>query len=117
MEVESLSVSVPTDAMGESLAFWSVLLGPATFVDGGRWAQYDVGAHRLSLAGGDQRPDRLSILVRVTNLERALEEAQTAGIKYSEVATGPHERSSELVGPTDERVVVYETLVAMDVSK
>lgn len=111
MEVENLSVALPTDAMDESLAFWSVLLGPATFVDGGRWAQFDAGVHRLSLAGGDQRPDRPSILVKVANLERALDEAQAAGTNHGEVVAGPHERWFELVGPTGERVVVYETLL------
>ena len=67
MSIESFATVIPVPDLHEAVAFWQQLLGTEpTFVDGDRWAQFDVGGRRISLAGADRFADAPSVMLRST---------------------------------------------------
>jgi predicted enzyme related to lactoylglutathione lyase len=92
MAAESITPVLPADDLGAAVEFWSSVLGIApTFVDGNRWAQFDLGSHRLALAGSDRLTDQPSVMVKVSDLEAAREQVGASGARVGEIQTGPHE--------------------------
>lgn len=92
MVAESITSVLPVDDLNEAVEFWSAVLGVApTFVDGDRWAQFDLGPRRLALAGSDRLTDDPSVMIKVTDLDVARAQLTAAGAIVGEVQTGPHE--------------------------
>ncbi|GAA0381757.1 hypothetical protein GCM10009530_35630 [Microbispora corallina] len=104
----SLAPVVPCSDLGTAVAAWSALLGTApTFVDGGRWAQFDLGSGRLALSGDDRATAAPSVMVKVPDVPRARERAVALGLDVGEVEEGPHERRCAVRGPDGWDVVFY----------
>ncbi|MEU4745372.1 hypothetical protein AB0G02_33600, partial [Actinosynnema sp. NPDC023658] len=100
MTAERIAPVVPTDDLAGSVERWSALLGvQPTFVDGDRWAQFDVAGGRLALSGADRVHDGPAVLVKVPDLDEAVARAQALGFVVGEVTTGPHERRCVAVAP------------------
>lgn len=92
MSAEKLAAVIPVDDLAEAVDRWTTLLGvEATFVDGDRWAQFDVGGTRLALAGADRSDDRPGLLVKVPDVAAYRSELVGQGISVSEIERGPHE--------------------------
>ena len=78
-----------------------------TFVDGDRWAQFDVAGRRLALAGTDRVSDQAGIMIKVADLTAARADALAAGLAVSEPQTGPHEVRCVVTAPGGWPVVLY----------
>ena len=110
MTVERLGAIFPADNLTAAIDLLTAVLGtPATFVDGDRWAQFDIGPTRVMLAGADER-DIPSLAVKVADLDVTLARLRAAGFPADEPVTGPHERRTS-VRPSRESpwaIVLYE---------
>lgn len=93
MTVQGITPVVPVDDLSAGVRFWQTALGvePA-FVDGDRWAQFDVGPRRLALSGTDRLTDAPSIMVKVSDIDEARAQIAGAGAVVGDVQEGPHER-------------------------
>jgi hypothetical protein len=92
MRVEKIATVVPVGDLAAAVTTWSKLLGvEPTFVDGGRWAQFDVAGARLALAGADSVTRHPAPLLRVDDVAAARAEAATAGLETGPIEDGPHE--------------------------
>jgi hypothetical protein len=92
MAAESITPVLPVDDLGAAVEFWSSVLGIApTFVDGDRWAQFDLGSRRLALAGSDRLTDQPSVMVKVSDLEAVREQIGASGASIGEIESGSHE--------------------------
>ena len=108
MTAEKLSSVVPVDDLPAAVSWWTHVLGvEATFVDGDRWAQFDLGATRLSLAGTDRSDDRAGILVKVTDVEASRAELAGSGMEVGAIERGPHELRCVIEGPGGVSVTLY----------
>ncbi|WP_169946675.1 VOC family protein [Microbispora sp. H11081] len=104
----SLAPVVPCADLGAAVEAWSALLGTTpTFVDGDRWAQFDLPSGRLALAGTDQATAAPSVMVKVAGVEHARERAAALGLTVGEIEEGPHERRCVVRGPSGWDVVFY----------
>lgn len=93
MDIERIATVVPVDDLPAAVQAWTGLLGAEpTFVDGDRWAQFDVAGSRIALSGADQVTDGVALLLRVPDLERARAQATASGLRTGEITNGPHER-------------------------
>jgi hypothetical protein len=108
MSAQSLSAAFPVADMGAAVKFVSAVLGTEpTFVDGDRWAQFDVNGGRLALAGTDREGEGASVMVKVADLEAALAPLREAGFEVGESVEGPHETRVRVVGPDGWAAVLY----------
>ena len=108
MAALSISTVIPVDDMTAGVAHWTALLGvEPTFVDGDRWAQFDVNGTRVSLAGADRSSDDPGVLVKVDDLDARVATLREVGIDVTDPETGPHERRVVL---GDGLVTLYEPL-------
>ncbi|MEO1063939.1 MAG: VOC family protein [Actinomycetota bacterium] len=108
MTAEKLSPVVPVDDLDAAVRWWSGVLGlEATFVDGDRWAQFDLGGTRLSLAGSDRSDDRPGILVKVADVEAHRSELVGQGVEVGPIERGPHELRCVVEGPGGAAVTFY----------
>lgn len=108
---ERISPIFPTDDLEQAVDFLAVVLGRApTFVDGSRWAQFDVGGSRVMLAGTDREGDAPSLSVKVNDLDAAAARLREAGFDVGEPAVGPDERRAVIHpdGTFGWTVVLYE---------
>ncbi|SHN15185.1 VOC family protein [Cryptosporangium aurantiacum] len=108
MTARSLAPVLPVDDLLAAVAVYTRLLGVLpTFVDGDRWAQFDLAGHRLALAGRDRAADHPGVLLKVDDLRSARAEAVAAGLPVEEIQTGPHEHRCVVTGPGGWPVVLY----------
>lgn len=108
---ERIAPVVPTDDLAGAVERWSALLGVApTFVDGDRWAQFDVAGGRFALSGADRVHDGPAMLVKVPDLDEARTRAQALGFQVGEITTGPHERRCVAVGPDGYAAILHSPL-------
>ncbi len=92
MAAEGITPVVPVDDLAAAVEFWETVLGvKPTFVDGDRWAQFDLGARRVALSGTDRLTDEPSIMVKVGDLAQARAQMASAGAAVGEIVEGPHE--------------------------
>jgi hypothetical protein len=108
LEPGSLAPVIPVEDLGAAVLFWEAALGgPPTFVDGTRWAQFDLGGRRLALAGTDRATDRPSVMLKAPDLAVARERLTRLGATLGPVEAGPHESRflAQGGGPVD--IVVY----------
>lgn len=111
MTAERIAPVVTTDDLADAVRRWSTLLGvEPTFVDGDRWAQFDVAGGRLALSGADRVHDGPAVLVKVADLDEARARAESLGYRVGEITTGPHERRCVAVGPDDHAVILHAPL-------
>ncbi len=106
MAVEGITPVLPVDDLAAGVKFWESVLGvDPTFVDGDRWAQFDLGPKRLALAGTDRLTDEPSIMLKVGNLDEARAQVTALGGTVGEVEVGPHEL--RFVATTQYGVIVF----------
>jgi catechol 2,3-dioxygenase-like lactoylglutathione lyase family enzyme len=105
---EKLAAVLPVDDLDAAVEFYRQVLGTEpTFVDGDRWAQFDLGGTRLALAGADRASDAPGIMVKVADIDAARDAAKVAGLDASPIDQGPHERRFLLTSPDGHAVTVY----------
>ncbi|MCW3005970.1 MAG: hypothetical protein JWP17_596 [Solirubrobacterales bacterium] len=108
MHVERIATVLPVDDLAAAVAGWSALLGiEPTFVDGDRWAQFDVAGSRIALAGSDRTSDAPGLMLKVADLDAARAEASARGLDVTEPQIGPHEVRVTVTGPGGVPVVLY----------
>jgi catechol 2,3-dioxygenase-like lactoylglutathione lyase family enzyme len=113
MSAQSFSPVLPVPDLPGAVAFWSQLLGvEPTFVDGDRWAQFDVDGRRLALAGTDRFADEPGLMVKVDDVEdaRGALAGAGAGAEVGPVQDGAHERRCTVTAPGGWSVVLYSPL-------
>lgn len=107
MDIERISPVIPVDDMAGAVAAWTAALGvKPTFVDGDRWAQFDVGATRIALAGTDRATDDTGLMIKVADAAAARDHYAAAGLSVGELSEGAHEDRFELEG-LDAPVTIY----------
>jgi len=108
MDIEGVSTMLPVDDVAAAAEVWSALLGVApTFVDGDRWAQFDVAGRRIALAGTDRVSDRPGVMLKVADLDAARARAAGQGLTVGPVQQGPHELRCIVETPGGWPVVLY----------
>jgi hypothetical protein len=108
MSVENIVPVLPVDDLAQAVAAWSAILGVApTFVDGDRWAQFDVGGRRLALAGTDRIADVPGIMLKVADVAGARARLVAQGITLAEPQQGAHEIRCSGVAPGGWPIVLY----------
>jgi hypothetical protein len=108
MEVERVTTVLPVSDLAEAVQTWTAVLGTApTFVDGDRWAQFDVGGARIALSGTDRVSDDAGVMLKVADLEAARGELAASGLTAGDVETGPHEVRCLVTGPDGVPIVLY----------
>jgi catechol 2,3-dioxygenase-like lactoylglutathione lyase family enzyme len=111
VSVQGFNPVFPVPNLDEAVRFWTAALGAEpTFVDGDRWAQFDVGGRRLALAGTDRTSDQAGVMVKVDDLEQAREQLRSQGVETSEPERGAHEIRSTAVAPGGWSIVLYAPL-------
>jgi hypothetical protein len=105
---QKLAAVLPVDDLPAAVAWFGAVLGTGpTFVDGDRWAQFDLSGTRLALAGADRTDDRAGIMVKVADVEAARDGLTSAGFDVGPVEQGPHERRCTLRSPDGHAVTLY----------
>ena len=105
MTAQRISVALPTDDLTAAVEWWSRTLGAEpTFVDGDRWAQFDLAGSRLALMGSDRVGAGPVTMVKVDDLDTAVKEQ---GARFGPVEQGPHERRALGTDPSGNAVVLY----------
>jgi hypothetical protein len=98
--IEKLATVLPVDDLKAAVAAWTRTLGKEpTFVDGDRWAQFDVGGGRLALAGTDRTSDRPGLMLKVADVEARREAFARDGFAPGPLQQGPHELRFEVQLP------------------
>lgn len=111
MTVQNIIPMLPSDDLARDVAVWSALLGaPPTFVDGDRWAQFDIAGKRLALAGTDQVADKAGVMLKVDDLAAAADRARAAGLRVGEEQAGAHERRCLVLDGQGSPIVLYAPL-------
>jgi glyoxalase/bleomycin resistance protein/dioxygenase superfamily protein len=92
VSIQSVTSVLPAGDLHEALAIWRAILGvePA-FVDGERWAQFNVGPARIALAAADQADAAPGLMIKTSDLEAQRARLTEAGVPVSEIKAGPHE--------------------------
>src|SRR5579871_2306243 len=100
MEIQKIGFVLPVDDLAAAADALAALLGAgATFVDGERWAQFDVAGARIALAGSDRFDDSPGLMIKVDDCDAAAERLRAAGVAVSAVTAGAHERRAEVELP------------------
>ena len=109
MTIERISPVVPVADMASAVATWTTVLGvDPTFVDGDRWAQFDVAGARVALAGTDRASDDTSLMLKVQDAAASHAAFAAGGQAVGELVQGEHEVRFEIVG-LDAPVTVYSS--------
>jgi hypothetical protein len=99
----------PAARLADGVRFLQTVLGvEPTFVDGERWAQFDLGGARLALASGAESSGAAQVMVKVADAAGAAERLARAGYDVAGPVAGPHEVRFSVTGPDGWSVVVYE---------
>ena len=108
MQIEGLTPVYPVDNLEAAVKSWSALLGVApTFVDGDRWAQFDVAGKRVALAGTDRVADVPGLMVKVADVAAARDQAVRLGLETTPLQDGPHETRCTVTAAGGWPVVLY----------
>ncbi|NUR59163.1 MAG: bleomycin resistance protein [Catenulispora sp.] len=95
--------------MDGGVRFVAAVLGvEPTFVDGARWAQFDLGGARLALASGAESSGAAQLMVKVGDVAAVGARLAAAGYDVAGPVTGPHEVRLSVAGPDGWSVVLYE---------
>ena len=108
MDIQGVTPVLPVEDVAAAADVWAALLGVApTFVDGDRWAQFDVAGKRIALAGADRVSDRAGLMIKVGDLAAAREAALAKGLSVTEPQEGPHETRCVVTAPGGWPVILY----------
>lgn len=108
MDIENVATVLPVDDVAAAAKAWAALLGASpTFVDGDRWAQFDVAGRRIALAGTDRVSNLPGVMLKVGDLDAARARAMDQGLTVGPIETGPHERRCLVESPGGWPVVLY----------
>jgi hypothetical protein len=108
MDIEGVATVLPVDDVPVAAEVWAALLGVApTFVDGQRWAQFDVAGRRIALAGTDRMSNLPGVMLKVANLDAARARAAGQGLSVGPVQPGPHEDRCLVETPGGWPVILY----------
>jgi hypothetical protein len=108
MKIENLAPVLPVADLAAAVEVWSALLGvEATFVDGQRWAQFDIAGRRLALAGTDRDGDAAGVIIKVDDLADARRRVAALGLDAGDVRRGAHESRFTAIGPGGWPVTFY----------
>lgn len=111
MSIEGVATVLPVDDVAAAAKVWASLLGAEpTFVDGDRWAQFDVGGRRIALAGTDRASNLPGVMLKVADLADARANAEAQGLVVSPVHQGPHEQRCVVDGPGGWPIVLYSPI-------
>lgn len=109
MSIERISPVVPVADMASAVAIWTSVLGvDPTFVDGDRWAQFDVAGARVALAGTDRSSDEMGLMLKVPDAAASHATFVAGGQTVGELVQGEHEVRFEIVG-LEAPVTVYSS--------
>lgn len=107
----NMAAVFPVARMDDTVGFVTAVLGvDPTFVDGDRWAQFDLGGARLSLASGQESPAGAELVVKVADAEAEAVRLRGLGWDVEGPVTGAHEVRVSVAGPDGWRVVLYQPL-------
>ncbi|MBI1684080.1 VOC family protein [Caulobacter hibisci] len=110
MAVQNIIPVLATTDLAKAVDLWTALLGAKpTFVDGDRWAQFDVAGKRLALAGSDRMSDVDGVMIKVDDLDAAVARLLAMGFEVDPIERGAHERRC-LVLVQGASVVLYGPL-------
>jgi len=110
MAALSITTVVPVTDLAAGVAEWSTVLGvEPTFVDGDRWAQFDVGGTRLALAGTDRPGDVVGVMVKVDDIGNHVTELRAAGFAAADVVQGAHEQRSSVTHADGSETTLYSS--------
>lgn len=108
MDIQGVTPVLPVEDVQAAARVWERLLGVApTFVDGDRWAQFDIAGRRIALAGTDRVSDQAGVMIKVGDLAVARAAAVAAGLSVTEPQEGPHEVRCVATAPGGWPVVLY----------
>ncbi|HXM54431.1 MAG TPA: bleomycin resistance protein [Candidatus Dormibacteraeota bacterium] len=108
-QIEGLTPVLPVSDLPQAVRLWSAILGTEpTFVDGDRWAQFDVAGRRLALSGADRIADVAAVMLKVPDLAAARAQATDLGLEAGEVQEGAHEHRCVVTGPDGVPIVLYQ---------
>ena len=103
---DKLGAVVRVDEMASAVALWSKALETApSFVDGDRWAQFDLGGSRLALAGTDRASNGVALMAKVDDIDQA--RMARADLAPGPIVEGPHERRFAVEMPSGVALVLY----------
>lgn len=89
----SITTVLPVSDMEAAVSEWSTVLGvDPTFVDGDRWAQFDVGGTRLALAGADRESGDAGVLVKVDDVAAHVDTLRASDLDVEGPTSGAHEQ-------------------------
>lgn len=104
-----ISSMLPVPDMSAAIEIWEALLGvPPTFVDSGRWAQFDVEGRRLVLAGTDRTSEAAGVMIKVIDLQSMRKQTELLGLDPSAITEGYHELRFSVVTPGGWPAVFYQ---------
>lgn len=102
---------LPVPNLDEAVQFWTVALGVApTFVDGTRWAQFDLAGRRLALSSEDGGAQHAGVIVKVSDLRAAREQLRDAGVDVGPIEAGQHEARCSATAPGGWSLMLYSAL-------
>jgi hypothetical protein len=108
MDVQKIATVIPVDDLPAAVGQWKALLGAEpTFVDGHRWAQFDVAGARIALAGTDRTSNQAGLMLKVADLEAARAAAAALGLAVGSAEEGPHEVRCLVEGPGGTPLTLY----------
>jgi len=110
MTALSITTVVPVPDLAAGVAEWSVMLGvEPTFVDGDRWAQFDVGGTRLALAGTDRPGEAVGVMVKVDEIVAHVGALRGAGLEVEDPTQGAHEMRSQVTHADGSQTMLYSS--------
>ena len=110
MAALSITTVIPVPDLAAGVAEWSTILGvDPTFVDGDRWAQFDVGTTRLALSGTDRPDDEVGVMVKVDDMDVHVTGLRSAGLSVDDPTRGAHEMRSQVTHTDGSHTVLYSS--------
>lgn len=100
------------DDMDAAVRFYQETVGlQLKFRDGDRWAAFDVNGVTLAFEGGAtvSGGGGATVSLRVRDLDTLVETLRQRGAEVGEVVRGTHERRADLVDPSGNHLVLYES--------
>jgi catechol 2,3-dioxygenase-like lactoylglutathione lyase family enzyme len=107
-EARTISSVLPVPDLDAAVSFWKNALGvEPTFVDGDRWAQFDLEGRRLALAGTDAVASVPGVMVKVDDVRATKASLEAVGVEVREIVEGPHELRCVVPGPGGWPAILY----------
>jgi hypothetical protein len=108
MEILGMASVLPVDDVAAAAKTWTALLGVApTFVDGERWAQFDIAGRRIALAGTDRVSNLPGLMIKVADVAAGRTRAAGQGLTVGPIEEGPHEQRCLVEAPGGWPLVLY----------